>query len=243
MAHLTGTVRKMVEKQCIEDGLLITNWGGLIGATVAEGALIAILSCLRRTTCVSFLVHHEKGWQTRNEESLFKRKVGLHGFGNIAQNLVKLLAPFGCHFETFSPCTPDSVLEEYGARRQDSLKSLFANNWIVSMDAPNTLDTYHIVNAEILGAMQDGAVLVNTSRGALIDTDALVAELKTGRIYASVDVYEKEPLPADSELRGLLNCHLTCHSAGPPRIGWLTSGKQRLITLSVTRMARLSSGP
>ena len=181
--------------------MLITNRGGLIGATLAEGALIAILSCLRRTTCVSFLVHHEKGWQTRNEESLFKRKVGLHGFGNIAQNLVKLLAPFGCHFETFSPYTPDSVLVRYGVRRQDSLKSLFANNWIVSMHAPNTLDTYDIVNVEILDAMQDGVVLVNTSRGALIDTDALVAELKTGRIYASVDVYEKEPLPTDSELR------------------------------------------
>ena len=176
---------------------------------------MAILSCLRRTTQIAFLMHHDKGWQSRNEESLFKQKVGLHGFGNIARNLVKLIAPFGCDIETYSPYTPGSDLEQYGVRRQTDLKALYASNRIISIHAASTPETYHVVNAEILRAMQDGGVIVNTARGALIDTDALTAELKTGRIYASLDVYEKEPLPENSPLRGLLNCQLTCHSAGP----------------------------
>ncbi|HJP28711.1 MAG TPA: NAD(P)-dependent oxidoreductase, partial [Dehalococcoidia bacterium] len=67
----------------------------------------------------------------------------------------------------------------------------------------------------ILGEMEDGAVFVNTARGAVVDTDALIAELKSGRIYASLDVYDTEPLEEDSELRGMRNCQLTCHSAGP----------------------------
>jgi phosphoglycerate dehydrogenase-like enzyme len=211
MAHLTGTVREMVEKGCIEQGLLVTNWGNLIGKTVAEGALMAILSCLRRTTYVTFLMHQEKGWQARDEEPLFKKTIGLHGFGNIAQHLIPLLAPFDCDIETYSPYTDDSILEEYGVRRQTDLKALYTNNHIVSIHAARTPETFHIVDAK----MHDGAVLVNSSRGALVDTEALIAELKTGRIYASLDVYEKEPLPATSELRGLLNCQLACHSAGP----------------------------
>lgn len=215
MAHMTGTVRAMVEKACIERGLLVTNWGNLIGPTVAEGALMAILSCLRQTTEVAFLMHRDKGWRARNEQSLFRKKVGLYGFGNIAQELVALLAPFHCDIETFSPYTDDETLAAHGVRRQPDLKRLFAENRVLSVHAANTEETYHTVNAEMLGAMQDGAVLVNTARGAIIDTDALVAELKTGRIYASLDVYEKEPLPEDSPLRGLLNCQLTCHSAGP----------------------------
>ena len=215
MAHLTGTVRQILDKACIEKGLVVTNWGNLIGATVAEGALMAILSCLRRTTRVAFLMHRDRGWQSRNEETLFKKKVGIHGFGNIAQHLVGLLAPFHCDLETYSPYTPDEILEEYGIRRQAELSDLYRNNHIVSIHAARTPETHHVVNAELLSLMEDGAVLVNTSRGALIDTDALIAELKTGRIYASLDVFETEPLPADSELRGLLNCQLTCHSAGP----------------------------
>ncbi|MBT5829080.1 MAG: hypothetical protein HOH77_02700, partial [Candidatus Latescibacteria bacterium] len=72
-----------------------------------------------------------------------------------------------------------------------------------------------IVNAEMLATMADGSILVNTARGALIDTDALILELKTGRLLASLDVYEQEPLPSESALRGLLNCQLSPHTGGP----------------------------
>ena len=218
MCNLTGGVRAMVAREVIEGGLQVTNWGNLIGPTVAEAALMSILSCLRRTTRVAFLMHAEKGWRQGSEkpvESLFYQTVGLHGFGNIARYLVKLLAPFECAISAFDPFAPQDVFDRLGVQRVKDLKTLYAQNRIISIHAPKIDETYHVVNAEILSAMRDGAILVNTARGHIIDTDALVAELKTGRIMASLDVYEQEPLPSDSPLRGLLNCHLTPHTAGP----------------------------
>lgn len=218
MCNLTGSVRSMVARKVVENGLLVSNWGNLIGPTVAEAALLAMLSCLRRSVRVAFLMHHEKGWRgsgPKDVESLFFQKVGLHGFGNIAQILVKLLKPFECDISAYDPYAKDETFEALGVKRVSDLETLYAHNKIVSVHAPKTDETYHIVNSEILAKMADGAILVNTARGALIDTDALVAELQTGRLMASLDVYEQEPLPEDSPLRGLLNCQLTPHTGGP----------------------------
>jgi len=218
MCNLTGSVRPMVSREVVAKGLLVSNWGNLIGPTVAEAALMGMLSCLRRSVRVAFLMHHEKGWRgngPKDVESLFSQKVGLHGFGNIAQILVRLLDPFECDISAYDPYASDEVFKRLGVRRVDTLETLYAQNKIVSIHAPKTEDTFHIVNADILAKMQDGAILINTARGALIETDALIAELKTGRISASLDVYEQEPLPEDSPLRGLLNCQLTPHTAGP----------------------------
>jgi len=217
LCNLTGSVRPMLDREAMATGILVTNWGTLIGKTVAEASLMGILSCLRRTTQVAFLMHQEKGWRggQKDVESLYYQKVGLHGFGVIAQDLVRLLEPFNCDISTYSPHAPDEVLAEFGVKRMTDLKALYSENRVISIHASKTPENFHLVNAEILGAMQDGGVLVNTARGAIIDTDALVAELKTGRIYASLDVYDPEPPPPESELRGLLNCQLTCHTAGP----------------------------
>jgi phosphoglycerate dehydrogenase-like enzyme len=218
LCNLTGSVRPMVTREVVSAGMLVTNWGNLIGPTVAEAALMGMLSCLRRTVQIAFLMHRDKGWRDegpKEVESLFYQRVGLHGFGNIAQILVGLLAPFKCQISAYDPYVKDGVCEALGVRRVHFLKQLYAENKLVSIHAPKTDETYHVVNEEILAAMPDGAILVNTARGALIDTDALVAQLKTGRMMASLDVYEQEPLPKDSPLRGLLNCQLTPHTGGP----------------------------
>lgn len=215
MCNLTGTVRPILEREPLERGLIVTNWGTLIGPTVAEAALNGMLTCLRRTIRVSKEMHLDGGWRSDTVESLFYRKVGLHGFGVIARELVKLLAPFKCDISTYSPHAPDSALREYGVRRIDDLAQLYAENHIVSVHASNTPENRHIVNTDVLAGMHDGAILVNTARGAIIDTEALIAELQKERIFASLDVYEEEPLPVDSPLRGLRNVHLTCHTGGP----------------------------
>ncbi len=218
MCQLTGTLTGLLEREAIEKGLLVTNWGDLIGPTVAEGALMGMLSCLRRTTHTAFLMHLDKGWQDQQAvdvESLFYQKVGLHGFGTIARSLVRLLEPFGCAISAYSPHVPDEIFKQTDVRRVKQLKTLYSENRIISIHASKTPENHHIVNADILAAMPDGGILVNTARGAVIDTDALVRELKTGRVFASLDVYDPEPPPADSPLRGLRNCQLTCHTAGP----------------------------
>ena len=165
----------------------------------------------------TFMMHRDAGWreQEKDVESLYDKPVGLHGFGNVARSLVELLRPFKCEVSAFDPHLPDSVFAEFDVRRVSDLKTLYSENRVISIHAPKIPETHHSVNADILAAMQDGACVVNTARGSVIETRALVEELKTGRISASLDVYEEEPLPRHSPLRGLPNCHLTCHTAGP----------------------------
>ena len=217
MCHAAGTVRPYVDRECIEAGLLVTNWGTVIARSVAEGALMMILSCLRRTTPIQFEIHLRKGWHPRGvqNEGLFYQRVGLVGLGAIAQELVKLLAPFDCEVSAFSPHCPDEVFDRLGVTRATSLKELFRTNRIISVHASNVPANYHMINAEVLGCLKDGSVLVNTARGAVINTDDLITELKKKRIWAALDVFEEEPLPQDSSLRGLENCQLIPHMAGP----------------------------
>jgi phosphoglycerate dehydrogenase-like enzyme len=222
MCHVTGSVRANIEKAAMEAvgphrqaALLVTNWGRIGAMPVAEGALMMTLAGVRRAWPHNKAMHLQGGWDRKlGAKTLFNQKVGLHGLGYIAQEFVKLLRPFRCQLSGYSPHCPDEVFAEYGVGRLNSLKELYASNDIISVHASKTQENFHIVNAEILRAMPDGAGLVNTARGAVIDEQALIAELKTGRIWAALDVFEKEPLPPDSPLRQLDNVLLFPHMAG-----------------------------
>jgi phosphoglycerate dehydrogenase-like enzyme len=199
--------------------LLVTNWGGAIATTVAEAALLGILSCLRRTTYVDLLTHRDRGWLARSEKgmmrSLLYRRVGLHGFGNTARALVGLLRPFQCDISGYDPFVPGSVFTALGVTQRSELRDLYSASDVVSIHCSSTPLTQRVVGRELLGAMKDGSVLVNTARASIVDLEALLNELRSGRLSASLDVFDDEPLFADSPLRHLSNCQLTCHTAGP----------------------------
>ena len=150
---------------------------------------------------------------------------------------MSLIKPFGCRISAYSPHCPDSIFEQFGVARAETLEQLYSKNRVISLHASKTDENFHIVNAGLLSRMQDGAVVVNTARGAVIDTDALVEELKTGRIQASLDVYEEEPLPADHPLRGLENCQLIPHMGGPT-----PDRRKDMGRLAVTQVARYLRG-
>jgi len=218
LCHLAGTLQKIVDRDVLAAGFLVTNWGKVISRVCAEASLMMMLCGLRLATAVTLKMHTEGAWREIGDEtprSLFERRVGLHGFGAIARELVTLLRPFDVTISACSPHAPDEAFEALGVTRVDDLKTLYAENDVVSIHTGKTAANYHIVNAEILAAMPDGAVLVNTARGEIIDTDALVAELKTGRLHAALDVFEGDELPADSPLRGLPNCQLWPHWGCP----------------------------
>jgi phosphoglycerate dehydrogenase-like enzyme len=221
MCHVSGELHRILERGCLEGGLLVTNWGDVISRTISEHSLLMILASLRQITKCTIDMHVRKAWVHPETRSLFERTVGLHGLGPIAQELVPLLRPFNVKISAFSPNAPDEAFKRLGVRKAASLKALYAENDIVSIHTGNTPQNFHIVNAELLKCMKDGAVLVNTARGPIVDTQALVAELKTGRIFAALDVFEEELIPpfgglaADSPLRGMENCLLTPHEGGP----------------------------
>jgi phosphoglycerate dehydrogenase-like enzyme len=98
--------------------------------------------------------------------------------------------------------------------RKVSLSELMSESDVITLHAANIPENRKMINRELLSKMKNGAVLINTSRGALIDEKALLDELRTGRIYACLDVFTEEPPPRESEFYKLQNCIITPHIAG-----------------------------
>ena len=217
LVHTAGELKWFVQRETIENGLIVTNWGDCTSASTAEGALAMTLALLRN-------YHNMTEWMRKDrlywdvpaqDEGLFEQRVGLHGLGAIAQEYVKFIKPFNCKVSAYSPHCPDGVFQSLGVKRAKSLDELYGSNRIISCHAANTPANRHMVNARVLRLIEDGGYFINTSRGAVVDTEALIAELKTGRISAALDVYEEEPLPAASPLRDIPNCMVVPHRAGP----------------------------
>ena len=217
VCYLCGSVRRLVSREHIERGLIVTNWGGSISRVVAEWAIFHILACLRRATHWTIAMHQGGAWKNRDTEtaSLFDRRVGLHGFGQIARELMRLLQPFGCEISVFAPDVLAASEHHHGVKAVDSLRTLFADNDIIVELAPLNPGTLGIVKEEHLRLIRPGGVFVNVGRGAVVDEAALLRVAQEGKIMVGLDVFSVEPLPVASPFRGLNNVSLTPHIAGP----------------------------
>jgi len=215
--HTAGSVKGIVEKGVLQKGVLVSNWGSTSAITIAEASLMRAIASLRRVPFWHNEMHFRGNWKGPDAywESLFYKKVGIHGFGKISKALVKLLAPFSCEISAYSPHAPEESFIEYNIKRSRTLKDLYSENQIIVNLAAATEENYHIVDENILKSMPDHSHLILTGRGMTMDTEALIRELRSGRIYAALDVFEQEPLSPKSPLRGLDNCLLIPHMAGP----------------------------
>lgn len=139
--------------------------------------------------------------------------VGFVGFGRIGGEVHSRLRPFGFNSIVHDPFADPGKLESQGAKPVD-LDELFSSADIVTLHAPLTSETRHVVDSKRLAQMKKSAMVVNTARGALIDSESLDAALKSGAIAgAAIDVFEQEPLPEDSTLRTCPNLIMTPHAA------------------------------
>ena len=139
--------------------------------------------------------------------------VGFLGFGRIGREVCARLRPFGFRFLVADPALADEEAVRLGVGRCD-IATLFRDADALSLNAPAVAETVHIVNRDTLASMRPGAVIVNTARGKLVDETALAEALAAGRVAgAALDVFEGEPLPAESPLRGAPNLVLTPHAA------------------------------
>jgi phosphoglycerate dehydrogenase-like enzyme len=217
ICHLSGSVRKLITSSHIESGLLVTNWGDSVSRVIAESGLFLTIAALRQATHWGMAMHQEGGWKKDDTEffSLFERRVGLHGFGAVGQELARLMQPFKVRLQTYSPSVPDTILTQFGVERVHKLEQLFSDNEVLIELAPLTPKNKAIVNEEMLRRLRTGSVFVNIGRGAVVDEDALVRVAREGNIQFALDVFEVEPLPADSALRGLRNVTLLPHLSGP----------------------------
>lgn len=159
---------------------------------VAEHAVALILSLNRhlhraynRTRDGDFTLHCLTGFD------LVGKTVGVVGTGQIGATFARIMAGFGCQLLAYDPY-PDPQVEALGARYLP-LDQLLAEAQIVSLHCPLNEQTRHLINFESLYRMQRGAMLINTGRGALVDTPALIEALKSGQLgYLGLDVYEEE---------------------------------------------------
>ncbi len=219
VCYITGSVKKLLTRGHLERGLQVTNWGGSIARTVAEAALFHILACLRNASYWTIAMHHpgHAAWKNgvTDARSLFCRSIGIHGFGPVARELVRLLKPWNCPITALAPDLTAELAHAYGIERAASLEALFADHEIVIELAPLIPATTGIVTERLLRSIRPGGVFVNVGRGAVVDEEALLRVAREDRIAIGLDVYTTEPLPADSGFRALPRVVLTPHIAGP----------------------------
>ncbi|MFJ3118577.1 2-hydroxyacid dehydrogenase [Pseudomonas protegens] len=159
---------------------------------VAEHAVALILALNRRlhraynrTREGDFTLHGLTGFD------LVGKTVGIVGTGQIGATFARIMAGFGCQLLAYDPF-PNPAVEALGARYLD-LPELLAQSQIISLHCPLTEDSRYLINQQSLAHMQPGAMLINTGRGGLVDTPALIEALKSGQLgYLGLDVYEEE---------------------------------------------------
>lgn len=185
---------------------------------VAEWDLALMLLCLRNAGAVyrQMMARTDTWANTGNEDfvhgELTGKRVGLVGCGHVGQRLVELLAPFAVDLLVSDPYLDNTVSERLALRRAD-LAGVLEHAELLVVQVPLTPRTRGLIGAAELERLGDGRILINCSRGPVIDQAALEARLEGGRLIAGLDVFDPEPLPGDSRLRDLPNVFCTPHIA------------------------------
>jgi len=214
VAHTAGTVKQLVPIAAIERGLLVTHANDSLAEAVAEFTLGAIVMARRNAFVAAARMRAgRERLPVAAQHEVRGSTIGIIGASAIGRRVMKLLGPLDVTLLLYDPyCTPE-IAAEHGATLV-GLHELLRSSQIVSLHAPVTPETVGMLGAAEFAAMQDGALFINTARGRLIDHDALLAELQSGRISALLDVTDpNEPLPHDSPFFALENCTILPHIA------------------------------
>ena len=196
-------------------GVIVANVPDYCLEDVAEHALTLLLAALRQLGRQDRALR--QGVWTRElarpTRRLRGQTLGFLGFGRIARALAEKTRGLGPRLIAHDPFVPAEAAAPYNVRLVD-LEQLLRTSDMISVHTPLTPDTRRLLGAREFARMKPTAVLVNTSRGPVIDETALIRALQEGQILAAgLDVFEEEPLPADSPLRRLDNVVLTPHTA------------------------------
>ena len=217
LTHLGGTVVPFVSEALWDRGIKVISANSIFAESVAEGTLAYILCALRDIPKYSGDLKNNHQWSSSSSYSagLMGRTIGLVSYGTIARLLVRHLAQFKVKIMVYDiKPLPAEDVEKYGLV-QASLEEIFTQSDVISLHTPLFDATYHLIGEELLSKIKDGALFVNTSRGAVVDQSALERELAKGRFRAVLDVYEKEPPAPDCPLFDLPNVMMMPHMAGP----------------------------
>ena len=211
-----GGVRQNIDLDfALEKGLALIHTGASRPRPMAEYALALILSSLLQIHNYNHYMRSGEAWPRSKyprTRILNKRKVGIAGFGRIGKGIVDLLKCFTDDIAVFSRHLKDEDAAKIGVRKME-LNELFADREIIILAGGYTPETHHMVGAEQFAQMKDGALFVNIARGGMVDQQAMINAVQTKNIYLALDVFETEPLEADSPLRENDRVLITPHRA------------------------------
>ncbi|WP_101950689.1 2-hydroxyacid dehydrogenase [Mycobacterium sp. 3519A] len=217
-------------------GIAVANMPGANAPSVAEGTVLLMLAALRRLPALDRATRDGRGWPTDptlgdTVRDIGGCTVGLVGYGNIAKAVEHIVSAMGA--QVLHTSTRDD-----GHPAWRPLPDLLSASDIVSLHLPLTDATARMFDRTALGRMKPGAVLVNTSRGGVVDEAALVDALRTGSLAAAgLDVFSEEPVPADNPLLTLDNVVLT------PHVTWYTADTmRRYLEHALDNCRRISDG-
>ena len=199
-------------------GIPLSITAGSNAAPVAELAVALMLAVYRRLTYVDRAMRRGEWPKAEMRETCFQiagKTVGLVGFGNIGRMVARRLSGFDARLVYFDARPADADTERALNARHMPLAELLAQSDIVSLHAPFTPQTARMIDAASIATMKDGAILINTARGELVDEAALVAALRSGKLRgAGLDAFDPEPPAADNPLLGLDQVVVTPHAGG-----------------------------
>ncbi len=214
--HSAGSVKGFTTPEVWRRGIAVSSAAAANAVPVAEYTLAMILLAGKDVLAARDRLRTERafpGWGLVPGIGNHGRRVGVIGASRIGRRVIELLRPFDLRVSLTDPYVDETGAAALGVPLLD-LDDLLRTSDVVTLHAPETPRTRHLVGRRELALMPDGAVLLNTARGGLVDHDALIAELRTGRIGAILDVTDPEPLPPDSPLYDLPNAFVTPHLAG-----------------------------
>ncbi|MER7520117.1 hydroxyacid dehydrogenase [Streptomyces sp. NPDC126499] len=217
VVHAAGSVKHHVTDACWDRGIAVTSAAAANALPVAEYTLAAILFAGKRVLhsarrYAELRTAHD--WLTASADwGNHRRTVGIVGASRIGRRVLELLRPFDLDVLLHDPYVTKDEARALGAEAV-GLDELCARSTVVSVHAPQLPATYRMISAERIAAMPDGATLINTARGSLVDEEALLPHLVAGRLHAVLDVTDPELPPPDSPLYTLPNVLLTPHVAG-----------------------------
>ncbi|GAB3610952.1 hydroxyacid dehydrogenase [Humibacter ginsengiterrae] len=198
-------------------GIQVSNAGWMNAIPVAEFTVAMIVLANKQTFEARRLyrtrrtrIDREREFPTAGNR---EKTVGIVGASRIGRIVIERLRSLDLHVQVYDPFLTDTEARRLGVRRVD-LDELMLTSDIVTLHPPLNPSTEGMIDAALLGSLPDGSTLINTSRGGIVDQDALVAELRTGRIEAILDVTTPEVLPPDHELYTMPNVFLTPHISG-----------------------------
>jgi len=239
VVHAAGTVKTFLTEEVFARGIQVSSAADANAVPVAEFTFAAIVLGAKR---FSRFAHQLRS--TRSTRTLAGLPptgtngitIGIVGASRIGRRVLRLVRNLDATVLVYDPYLPRAEALALGAEPV-TLDELCRRSTVLSLHAPQGPATRHMLDRYRLGLLPDGAIVINTARGSLVDTPALTAELVSGRLDAILDVTEPEPLPADSPLYELPNVVLTPHIAGA-----LGNEVHRLGAQAVAELARIADG-